>query len=259
MKTCLTVFAPIVLFGLCATSVWSDEADELREKAKAVQHEAAQLAKQGHQDEADKLLREAKELLQAAQKHDTKESKPHTRKGETAPNADMAHKGEIQELEQRLKEFAVKEQALKEAGNKADLSALQKHRTKIENELQRLRADLKHQPVAHDPDAKPDAKQKHGARPEVEEAARRIKHLRVASENLHAAGRHELAEELAKQAEAMERELHQAHESSAKQKPQHEISKTPDKHAAPLDELRRDVQQLRAELKELREELKKRP
>lgn len=255
MKACVTAIAAILLFGLCSTSAWSSEADELREKAKAIQSEAEQLAKQGHQEEAGKLQREAKELLQAAQKHDAKESKPRARKGEIA-----AHKGEIQELEQRLKGLAEKEQALKEeAGNKEGLADLQKHRTAIEQELKTLREHLKHEPSADRPKAPGDAKTKHGPPAELEDAARRIKHLRVASDNLRAAGMHDLGEQLAKQAEALERDVHQAHEHPEKPGPGHKSSNSPEHEAAPLEELRRDVQQLRAELKELREELKKRP
>ena len=243
MKMCVTAIASFLLFGFCMTSLWGGEADELREKAKAIQREAEQLAKQGHQEEADKLQREAKELLRAAQKHDAqsdvvKESKP------------RARKGEMHELEQRLKGLAENEQVFKEAGNKEALADLQKHRTAIENELKALRANLKHQP-----ETLSFAKPTHGVPAELEDAARRIKHIRVASDNLRAAGMHDLGEQLAKQAAAMERDLHQAHEHQPKQQPRHETSKSPEQQAAPLEELRRDVQQLRAELKELREEL----
>jgi hypothetical protein len=217
MKACAVAVASILVFGLFTSTAWSSEADELRDKAKAVQRESAELAKQGKHEEADQLRREYKELLQAAQKHDMKESKAHVRTGE------------MHELEQRLKGLAEKERALKQAGNKEALTEVQKHRTAIEHELKTLRAHLKHQPET--PSA---AKSPHGAPAEREEAARRIK-------------------------QAGERELRQAHEHLAKQRSGHEPLNSPEHHATPLDELRRDIQQLRAELKELREEFKKRP
>ncbi len=185
---------------VCVTAVaWSSEADELRAKAKAVQKEAEQLAKDGQSDEAEKHFRAVKELLQAAERHEQK-----------SPKSAAKHVG--------------------------------KQPTKLPED--------------------------------IEDAARRIKHIHIAIENLHAAGLHDVAEELAKRAETMKHELHQAHERATKELPspkkelpafkkeqpsptKEQASPKKGKQADPVDELRHEIQRLRDELNELRQEVKK--
>ena len=226
-----------VVFMIGAVAVvWSSEADELRAKAKRMQQEAEQLAKNGHGEEAEKLGREIKELLQAAERHDQKQSNRST--------------NEINELRQRLKGLTEKAQALKESNNEEGLAKLREHKAAIERELAELegRQEKKIAP-------------KHGKQPTklpegLEDAARRIKHIHIAVENLRAAGMHDVAEEAARRAEAMERELHQARERAVNE--QSSGKKGSNKQADPLDELRHELQRVRAELNELREEIKKR-
>ena len=230
---------------VCVTAVaWSSEADELRAKAKAVQKEAEQLAKDGHPDEADKHFRAVKELLQAAERHEQKSPK--------SANSN----NEIEQLHQQLKALAQKEQALNESENDDGLAELHKHRAGIV----RMLAELEEHHGR-----KPGQKQvgKHqGKLPEgLDDAARRIRHIHIAIENLHAAGLHDVAEELAKRAEAMKHEVHQAHERATKElpSPKKELpSPKKGKQADPVDELRHEIQRLRDELNELRQEVKKR-
>lgn len=253
MKTVIGSWGLVVLLGFAVTTARSNEADELREKAKAIQREAEQLAKQGRKEESQKLAREAKELLHAAEKHEAaKPSKESDR--------------EIDELHQRLKTLAEKERVLKESQNEEGLAELRKHRATVERELEELH---QHRERKLSP--------KHGFKrspefPEpLQEAGRRLKHLHVAIENLHAAGMHDVAEELTKRAEAMEREFHHAREQFAKEQESAEQRKhfEPDRKQsgpkgkfspghAPIDELREELHRLRAELNELREQIKKR-
>lgn len=250
-----------VLIVFVTATAWSSEADELRAKAKAVQHEAEVLAKEGRQEEAEKLFRHVKELLANADKHEAKSSKPSDR--------------EIDELHQQLKAISEKEEYAEKTRDKESLAELRKHRANIERELAERREHHGRKPGP-----------KHAAKhpPELpepmQEAARRLKHLHVAIENLHAAQMPDLAKQLAEKAEHMERELHQAHEQFAKeQRAQEKEKPAPVKHKlveppmkklhpelklksahdhAPVDELREELHRLRAELNELREQVKKR-
>ena len=259
MRNFVWSLASMVLVVCVSAAAWSSEADELRAKAKAVQNEAEQAAKEGRAEEAEKLFRHVKELLQAAQKHESKSEK--------SPNREV-------ELHQQLKALPAKEQSVEKTKEEA-LAELRKHRTAMERELVELRehrerkSDPKHT-GKHAPEA-------------VEETGLRIKHIRVAVENLNAAGLHDIAEELAHKADAMEREHHQGHKQIAKESPAPKKFKHPEperkhelpdflreggtnvKHPesvrkdTPVDELRQELQRLRAELNELREGLKKRP
>ena len=249
MRNLIWTLASVVLVVCVTTAAWSSEADELRAKAKAVQKEADQAAKAGRGEEAEKLNRQVKELLQAAQEHEPKSAKASNREDE---------------LHQQLKGLAEKLQHTEKTKNKQAHAELQKHRAAMERELAELREhrERKSGPKhagKHPPEA-------------VEETGLRIKHIRVAVENLNVAGLHDVAEELAKRADAMEREHHQAREQSEKHQPapkkgQHAEANAkhsePVRKQAPADEpnedLRIELKRLRAELNELREEIKKRP
>lgn len=249
MRNLVWTLASVILVVCVTTAAWSSEADELRAKAKAVQKEADQAAKDGRGEEAEKLSRQVKELLQAAQQHEPKSAKASNREDE---------------LHQQLKGLAEKLEHAEKTKNKEAHVELQKHRAAMERELVELREhrERKSGPKhtgKHPPEA-------------VEETGLRIKHIRVAVENLNAAGLHDVAEELAKKADVMEREFHQAHEQTAKQQsspkkgqhaePNAKHSEPGRKHAPadePNEDLRNELKRLRAEFNELREEIKKRP
>ena len=255
MRNLVWTLASMVLVVCVSTAAWSSEADELRAKAKAVQQEAERAAKEGRAEEAEKLARHVKELLQAAQKHEPKSAKTSSR---------------VDELQQQLKALAEKAEYAEKSKNEEALAELRKLRAVAEHELANLRehGERKIAPKhtgKHPPEA-------------VEETGMRIKHIRVAVENLNAAGLHDIAEELAHKADAMEREHQHAHEKIAKEPSGPQKQKQPEKgikhaesegnrpepkgkHApdtTPVDDLRQEVQRLRAELNELREGLKKR-
>lgn len=252
MRNLLRTLVPMFLVACVATIAWSSEADELRAKAKAMHREAEQLTKEGRREEAEKLGRAIKELLQAADKHDQKSAKPAG--------------GEIEELHHRLKALAEKENALKESKNEEGLAEVRKHRAAIERELAELK---EHQ--GRKAGVKQVDKQATKTHDLPDDAARRIKHIQIAVENLHAAGLHDIAKEVAKQAEATEREIRQAHERATKESPAPKKAKQPEpeaKHEEPArkqkpetasnDELAQELKRLRAELNELREEIKNR-
>ena len=63
IKLGATIFAFLALTAF----VWASESDELREKAKAMQREAAELAEHGHKEEATNLKRKAMAMLEEAE------------------------------------------------------------------------------------------------------------------------------------------------------------------------------------------------
>ena len=252
MRNLLRSLVPMFLVICVAAQAWSSEADELRAKAKAMHREAELLVKEGRREEAEKLGRAVKELLQAAEKHEQKSPKTDGRK--------------IDELQQKLKALTEKENALKESKNEEGLAELRKHRTAIERELAELKDN--HGPKSG---AKQIDKQPTKSNPGLEDVARRIKHIHVAIENLQAAGLHDIAKELALKSEAMQREVHQSHDRTAKEQPSSKKGKQLDLEnkieeparqqktaAEPSDDLRLELKRLRAELNELREEVKNR-
>ncbi len=253
MRQFTGILASALLIICVSATAWSSEADELRAKAKAVQHEAEVLAKEGRKEEAEKLFRHAKELIIAASKHDEKAPK----KGDSG----------IDELHQQLKAIAEKEEFAEKSKNKEALAELRKLREAIERELAEHREH--HEKKIGPKHAK---KVPSESQDGLDDVLRRIKHIRIAAENLQAAGLHDLAEELAKRAEAMERELPQHHEVKAKTPgtPQKsvrielpmkriDLKINSDPNSSPINELREELQRLRGELKELREEIKNRP
>ncbi len=96
-------------------------------------------------------------------------------------------------------------------------------------------------------------------RPEIvaqlEEAGRKIKHLRIAAENLRAVGADDLANQLMKQVDEMERAAREAKMRMMEQARQHGV---PEMGGLPtqIEELRREIGQLREEMKELKRHVK---
>jgi phage shock protein A len=84
----------------------------------------------------------------------------------------------------------------------------------------------------------------------LEEAGRRIKHLQMAAENLHAAGADDLARQVMEKAEAIERE---AREAKMRMMEEAEPRGGPEMGGirTQIDELRREVGRLREEMREL--------
>jgi protein subunit release factor A len=92
---------------------------------------------------------------------------------------------------------------------------------------------------------------------QLEQGGQRVMHLRVAAENLRAAGANDLAEQLTRQADDMERELRQARQSfAAKYSQSQDQDQTGSRTLRDeVEELRRQVEQLRMEVQEMRKQL----
>jgi hypothetical protein len=196
--------------------VWASESDEIREKARAMQREAAELAERGHGEEAENLERKAAAMLEEAE-HLDRHRPDHPEDG-------------IREMQERLEMLRIEERELEEIGGKKERLADVRHEAeKIERELREL-SHGEHREHDDSPDS----------------IARRLEHMRIAVEHLHHAGLHEIAEHVAERAEATEPERHERHRHHEGDV-MHEVMEQ-------LDEIRREVGRLRTEVSELREE-----
>lgn len=207
--------ATIFAFLAVTAFVWASESDELREKAKAMQREAAELAEHGHKDEAANLKRKAIAMLEEAERLDH-------------GGLDQRHP-EIMKLKQWLEKLRQEEKLLADkAGAGERLADVRREAEQVET---KLRA------ISQRPNREP--------RGPHEDIARRLEHMRIAVDHLKQAGLHDVAEHVAQRAEAAERELHE-HRQGQGGDVMHEIMKQ-------LDELRHEVGRLRDEVNELRE------
>ena len=210
----LKLGATLVVFLAVAAFVWASESDELREKAEAVQREAAQLAERGHQEEAANLKRKAMEMFEEAER--LEHHRPDQREAE------------IMELRRLLEKLRLEERELAgHDGNRERLEDVRREAQRVEMELRELSHD------AHREHAAPH-----------EEIARRLEHMRIAVEHLNQAGLHDIAEHVSERAHAAERELHEHDQHGGDA--MHEIVRQ-------LEEIRHEVGRLRDEVNELRE------
>lgn len=214
----------------------ADEAEELKTRARAVKSEAAQLLENGRKEEAEKLYQESKGLMARAMELSGKKGPDHR-----TENPDFDH------LKERLQDLRTA-RAKAEATNapEQEIRELREQISSTERKLGEL--TKRHQK----PEILPEY-QEHAEK--LEQTARRIRHVRMAAENLKAAEMHDMAHELMTRAEAMEKDLHAAKEELALAMKAHGPEKGEE-----LQRLRNENELLRAELKELRkavEELQK--
>ena len=194
----------------------------------------------GRADEAEKLARKAAELLEAAKRLENDQA--------------GASEQELDKLRAHLKALIEKQRQVKEAdGSEETLAQIQAEIAKARGELEQREIKRKQKPMAGGP-------QRDRAIAELEDAGRRIKHLRIAAEHLHEAGVHDLADQLAEQAADMEREAGKAKRRLAEE---NGPRPSPDHRGEPdligqIKGLREEVGRLRNELNELRRYVKER-
>jgi hypothetical protein len=213
----------------------ASEADERRERAKAMRQKAAVIA---DHEQAERLERESEELLDAAERMELK-AKEHAER-DVRPDSDK----EVQQLKERLQDLLAKEQKIREVMKdpEAMLAKVHEQISATERELQAVHT---RQPGRDEyrPDFQVQAEK-------LAVAGRRIQHLRAAAQNLKLAEEHDLAHKLIQQAERMERDV-----QAAKQRLAAEMN---ERHGHQGDhgpevvrELRAEIERLRAEVKEL--------
>ena len=210
VKLATIVFSMLLFTATAGAS----ESDEIREKVKAMQREAAELAKHGQHEEAENLKRQALAMLEEAEH--LHHHRPDRRKAE------------MMEMKELLKELRREEKEI--AGHPGEEERLADIRKEAEHVQRKLRELSGHPHHEHD-----------GPQHEI---PRRLEHMRIAVDHLHEAGLHDIANHVAERAEATERELHQHHERHGGDV-MHKIMKQ-------LDELRHDVRRLHDEVNELK-------
>jgi hypothetical protein len=215
------------LLFCCRGVLFASEADELRERAKAMRKEAEQKSAK---------LREAADRLESKARERSEDG--------NRPSIDK----EVQRRKERLRNLLVDERKLKE-GNapEHELAWMRGQIAGTEREIHMLQE-------RHGEQAEP--------RPEfhvqvemLETASRKIHHLRVAAENLKMAGADDIAHKLMEQADSMERDVQEGKKRLAAQMQKaHGGEQGPDV----VQELRAEIERLRAEVKELRQKVENR-
>ena len=136
------------------------------------------------------------------------------------------------------------------SASEKDMAEIREQIVNTERELDHLRVAFKGQAEGNKgPGLSPEAMAK------LEETGRRIKHLRIAAENLEAAGAIGLAKQIMEKAEIVERE---AREAKMRLMEETERRGEPEMGGSPAElyELRREIGRLRDELKELGQHVK---
>jgi DNA repair exonuclease SbcCD ATPase subunit len=230
------------LLLLCGGVLFASEADELRERAKAMQKEASVLAERGNKEQAERLEREAGELLEAAERMELKA------KGRGEQDDRPGIDKEVQRLRERLQDLLAKEKELREA------NASEKELAKVREQIAGTEREL-HAIHAHHAGQGKLPPEFHAQAEKLEAASRRIHHLRVAAENLKMAEAHDLAHQLMEKAEGMEREV-----QDGKKRLAAEVQKVHSQEHGPdvVRKLKEEIERLRAEVKELRQQVEKR-
>ena len=221
------MFLAVFLVSSTCLALGSD-ADELRAKAKALRKEASANADRGNKEAAEQLEREAVELLEAAEQIE----------GEDRPGVDT----KARRLKERLHELRRMQDT---ASTERELTEVGQQIAKTELELHRIHAGPNEQHADF-----------HAQAEKLANASRRIHHMRVAAENLKLAEMHDLAIEVIKKADAMERDVHEAkHRLALKmhENPTHRDEQVPEF----VRDLRAEIERLRAEVRELRERVEK--
>jgi DNA repair exonuclease SbcCD ATPase subunit len=230
-----------LLLFCCGSVLWASEADEFRERAKALRKKASISAEQGNKEQAERLERESAELLEAAERMELK-AKGRGEKGDR-PGIDK----EVHHLKERLQDLRAKEQKMREANApEQEVAEVREQIAGTERELQQIHAHH-----AGHGDLPPEFR---AQAEKLEVAGRRIHHLRVAAENLKMAEMHDLAHKLMEQAEAMERDVQEAKQRLAAE--MHKGHERPGEHGPDVvRELKDEIHRLRAEVRELRQKV----
>ncbi|MBM4154212.1 MAG: hypothetical protein FJ221_04200 [Lentisphaerae bacterium] len=142
---------------------------------------------------------------------------------------------EVEAMERRLEELKRRIHALAEEGKREEAGELEREAREVAQNLDRARA---RGAEAGAREGRPD--------PDREEIERRLRHMRVAAENLAAAGMEDAAHRILQESEAMERRLREGGGRPGAQPPQ-----------APPEALRRHVEELTGVVRELRQQVER--
>lgn len=222
----------------CGGVLLASDADELRERAKAIQKKASISAKQGNHDQARQLEMESVELMEAAERLDLKAKE----------GAKTGIEKEIRHLKDRLQDLIVQEKKMREAKvPEKELNAVREKIAGTERELKMIQAHQAGQ-GKFPPEFRAQAEK-------LEVASRRIQHLQVAAENLKIAEAHDLAQKVMENVEAMDRDVQEGKKRLAAEMQKSQVG---EQWQNVLRELKEEIERLRSEVRELRQKVEKR-
>jgi hypothetical protein len=227
----------------------ADDLDVLKERAAVLKREAAELRAQGQLEAAERVQRHAKEVMtdlqrRVAEKTGKAPIAEGERQQEAKSGARMAHA-----LKEQLQDARAALQKAEANGASED----QRHalREKIGRLELQLAGVAKHLERRSELEIPP---QFRAQAEKLAHASRRIHHLHVAAENLKAAEMPDMAQELMKKSESLERDVVEAKERLAREIQSTRQLESRERHPeGELHELRAQNERLRQELRELRE------
>jgi hypothetical protein len=211
----LAIGAVVAAFALGSVNAGEDRPPlaQLREKAQELERKSRDLKADGRHEEALRLAREVEEIRTQARRME--------REGRAGERPELkAH----EELQQKLEHSLAKLEELRSAGKEPEAREVQQRVRRLEGELAQLAR-------------RPEGPREFPPPPERTDVERRLQHLREAVGNLHAAGLHEAAERVAREAEFMRQPRHGG----------------PPFEPPPFAPPRVGIERLRAEVQELRQ------
>jgi hypothetical protein len=213
--------------ALCVLNARADspKPEQLREEARNLERKSQELKAEGRHEEAKEVWREVQEIRTKADQMEQQHGQP-----------DAANRMPPPELEQKRRELLAELKELHQAGNEDRAVEVRKQVQRIEMELSRAAGRPEGEPNPQPP-------------PQRAEAERRVRHLREAVRNLHAAGMNDAAEAIAQQAEHLEQRL----QSGPGMNPRGPMVPRPelDRMRAEMEELRQTVRHLQERVEDL--------
>jgi hypothetical protein len=200
--------------------------EALRDQARALQQEIRELREAGHHDEAERLQNNLRELREDAERM----QRERRRQNFDRPLPPE----EVREREAMMRHL----RELMAAGRREEAAELRR-------ELARRQREMNRGAERPGPEGRLDAPA------EREELGRRLEHLQIAIENLHAAGLHDLAERLNQQSMVQRERLERRAPPRAPEPPIGELREELGRVRAELEEVRAQLGELRRHIREL--------
>jgi len=197
--------------------------EALRERARTLEREMLELREQGHHQEAERLQGELREIREHAEL--MRRERPQGDPDRPLPPEQIR---ERQEMMRHIRELMG--------------TGRQEEAAELRQELARREREMGRQPGRPGPPGRPDEPAPR------EEMERRLHHMEIAADNLHAAGLHDVAERL-------EQQLGQQRERMERRGPPRGVEPPIGRLGEELRRVRAELEELRANLNELRQQM----
>jgi hypothetical protein len=211
------------------------------EEIEDLERQAQKLKGDGHHEEAQEIMRKVDRIRA---QNDARNVKTRIEPG-NQDSRRYALKSKLTESQRELKQ-------LRKAGRKDEAVIMEQHVDQLERELRRLQPQDNFQ-------ARPDQPQTDFRQPRMDlspsgDAERRFHHLAIAIESLHAAGMHDPAVRLTREADKLKREMEMRRSASPREPGGDPYRGELNGLRQELRELRQSIQELRAQMEQLKRE-----